>query len=140
MCSKSLPFPYIACESRSSRKLVLAPTSPQIPFLQRRYLAPPLTAVETFWILPRYRSAASILETQVATMGDSFAADPTRVMHVAVLSVFCFFALVAVIFRLWARRVQRARWEVNDYLCIVALVIPARRWSLHRSGWTDCND
>ena len=55
-------------------------------------------------------------------MSDSFAKDPTRVTHVAVLSIFSFFALVAVIFRLWARRVQRSRLEVNDYLCIVGLV------------------
>lgn len=59
-------------------------------------------------------------------MSDAFAADQTRVAHVIVLSVFCFLALVAVIFRLWARRVQRARWALNDYLCVVGLVSIAR--------------
>ena len=43
-------------------------------------------------------------------------------MHVAVLSVFSFLALVAVIFRLWGRKIQRNVWEANDYLVIVGLV------------------
>lgn len=51
-----------------------------------------------------------------------FSQDPTRVMHVAVLSVFSFLALFAVIFRLWARKIQRNVWEANDYLVIVGLV------------------
>lgn len=51
-----------------------------------------------------------------------FSQDSTRVMHVAVLSVFSFLALVAVIFRLWARKIQRNKWETNDYLVIVGLV------------------
>lgn len=52
----------------------------------------------------------------------SFSHDPTRVMHVAVLSVFSFLALVAVIFRLWARKIQKNTWEANDYLIIVGSV------------------
>lgn len=40
----------------------------------------------------------------------------------ALLSVFCFLAVAAVIFRLWARRIQRNTWEANDYLVIVGLV------------------
>lgn len=56
------------------------------------------------------------------TMSDAFAADPARVSHVVVLSIFCLFAILAVVFRLWARKMQRARWELNDYLCVVALV------------------
>lgn len=59
-------------------------------------------------------------------MSGSSAADPEAVTRVAVLSVFCFIALLAVIFRLWARRIQRARWGLNDYLCLVGLVIDAR--------------
>ena len=51
-----------------------------------------------------------------------FSQDPTRVMHVAVLSVFSFLALVAVILRLWARKIRRKEWEANDYLIIVGLV------------------
>ena len=51
-----------------------------------------------------------------------FSQDPTRVVHVAILSVFSFLALVAVILRLWARKIQRHKWEANDYLIIVGLV------------------
>ena len=51
-----------------------------------------------------------------------FSQDPTRIMHVAIISVFCFFALVAVIFRLWARKLSKNLWEANDYLIIVGLV------------------
>lgn len=53
---------------------------------------------------------------------DTFRHNPGRVSHVAVISLFSFFAAVAVAVRLWARKVQRSRWEANDYLCIVALV------------------
>ena len=42
-----------------------------------------------------------------------FSQDPTRVMHVIILSVF---------FRLWARKLQKNIWEANDYLVIVGLV------------------
>ena len=55
-------------------------------------------------------------------MADCFACDSTRVMHVCVLSAFSFVALVSVIFRLWARKIQRLKLELNDYLCIVGLV------------------
>ena len=51
-----------------------------------------------------------------------FSQDPTRVTHVVVLSVFSFLAIIAVIFRLWARKIQRNTWEANDYLVIVGLV------------------
>ena len=56
-----------------------------------------------------------------------FSQDPTRIMHVAVLSVFSFIALVAVIFRLWARKLSKNIWEANDYLIIVGLVGVAKR-------------
>lgn len=52
----------------------------------------------------------------------AFSHDPTRVMHVVILSVFSFLALVAVIFRLWARKILHNTWEANDYLIIVGLV------------------
>ncbi|KAM0804931.1 hypothetical protein BDR22DRAFT_885025 [Usnea florida] len=52
-------------------------------------------------------------------------------MHVAVLSVFSFLALLAVIFRLWARKIQRNVWEANDYLVIVGLV-----WALGLTVFT----
>ena len=48
-------------------------------------------------------------------------------MHVAVLSVFSFIALIAVIFRLWARKLSKNIWEANDYLIIVGLVGVAKR-------------
>ena len=51
-----------------------------------------------------------------------FSQDTTRIMHVAVISVFSFIALLAVIFRLWARRLSKNIWEANDYLIIVGLV------------------
>ena len=55
-------------------------------------------------------------------MGQTWADDSTRVMHVVVMTVFCFIAVVAVLFRLWARKIQRFRLELNDYLCIAGLV------------------
>ena len=55
-------------------------------------------------------------------MGQTWADDSTRVAHVVILTCFCFIALVAVVFRLWARKIQRSRLEMNDYLCIVGLV------------------
>ena len=55
-------------------------------------------------------------------MADCFVCDFARVMHVSVLSAFSFFALVSVVFRLWARRIQKVKLELNDYLCIVGLV------------------
>ena len=65
-----------------------------------------------------------------------FSQDPTRVMHVVVLAVFSFLALLAVIFRLWARKIQRHTWETNDYLVIVGLV-----WALALTVFTmHCKD
>ena len=55
-----------------------------------------------------------------------FKDDPTRVMHVAVISVFSFFALLAVILRLWARKIQKNVWEVSDYLIVAGLVRSAQ--------------
>ena len=55
-------------------------------------------------------------------MEQSWADDSSRVLHVVVMTVFSFLALVAVLFRIWARRIQRSRVELNDYLCIVGLV------------------
>lgn len=55
-----------------------------------------------------------------------FSQDPTRIMHVAVLSVFSFIALLAVIFRLWARKLSKNIWEANDYLIIIGLVRVAK--------------
>ena len=52
----------------------------------------------------------------------SFSDDPTRVAHVVVIAVFSFLAVLAVILRLWARRIQRMRLDLSDYLIIVALV------------------
>ena len=43
-------------------------------------------------------------------------------MHVSVVSVFAFLALLSVIFRLWARRIKSVRLELNDYLCMGGLV------------------
>ena len=57
-------------------------------------------------------------------MAGCFSCDPVRVMHVCVLSVFSFAALVFVVLRLFARKIQMIRWELNDYLCIAGLVCP----------------
>ena len=43
-------------------------------------------------------------------------------MHVCVLSAFSFAALISVLFRLCARKIQMIRLELNDYLCIAGLV------------------
>lgn len=43
-------------------------------------------------------------------------------MHVSVISVFAFLALVAMVFRLWARMIKSINLQLNDYLCIGGLV------------------
>ena len=55
-------------------------------------------------------------------MTDCFTCDFVRLMHVSVLSAFSFLALVSVVLRLCARKIQRVKLELNDYLCIVGLV------------------
>lgn len=58
--------------------------------------------------------------------------DPSTTMHVSVISVFAFLALIFVIFRLWARTIKKVRLELNDYLCIGGLVytpIPGNSYS-----------
>lgn len=55
-------------------------------------------------------------------MADCFTCDSTRVMHVCVLSAFSFAALTSVVLRLSARKLQKIRLELNDYLCIAGLV------------------
>ena len=52
----------------------------------------------------------------------SFSDDSTRVAHVVVIAVFAFFAVLALILRLWARKIQRVALELSDYLLIVGLV------------------
>ncbi|CAD6588525.1 MAG: hypothetical protein ASARMPREDX12_003359 [Alectoria sarmentosa] len=44
-------------------------------------------------------------------------------MHVSVISIFAFLALIFVIFRLWARTIKKVRLELNDFLCIGGLVL-----------------
>lgn len=44
------------------------------------------------------------------------------VKHAAIIAVFCGLASVAVIFRLWARRIQKMSLELNDYLIVFGLV------------------
>lgn len=55
-------------------------------------------------------------------MGSEFKDNPTRVTNVIVLSVFTVLALVALILRLWARRIQRNSWDLSDYCIIVGTV------------------
>ena len=43
-------------------------------------------------------------------------------MHVSVVSVFAFLALVAFILRVWARVIKKNRLELSDYLCFGGLV------------------
>lgn len=70
----------------------------------------------------------------------AFEDDPTRVLHVALFSIFSFFAVLAVILRLWSRKVQRHAWDWSDYLIILGLVsikptlIPNHIFTLARYG------
>ena len=43
-------------------------------------------------------------------------------MHVAVVSVFAFIALISAILRVWARKIKKTRLELSDYLCLGGLV------------------
>ncbi|MCJ1278210.1 hypothetical protein MMC21_006025 [Puttea exsequens] len=52
-----------------------------------------------------------------------YAQDADRVTHVAVLSLFGIFALIAVIIRFWARKIQHTRWQLEDYFCLAGLVL-----------------
>ena len=52
----------------------------------------------------------------------SWSEDSARVAHVVIITIFSFLALLAVIFRLWARKIQRHTWDVSDYLIIVGFV------------------
>ncbi|KAM0802269.1 hypothetical protein BDR22DRAFT_971347 [Usnea florida] len=48
--------------------------------------------------------------------------DSHRTMHVAVVSVFAFLALVSVILRVWARKIKKTSLELSDYLCFGGLI------------------
>lgn len=56
------------------------------------------------------------------TMADCTTCESAKAMHVSVISVFAFLALVAVILRLWARMIKSIKFQLNDYLCIGGLV------------------
>ncbi|CAF9935153.1 hypothetical protein IMSHALPRED_010126 [Imshaugia aleurites] len=55
-------------------------------------------------------------------MADCLNCDPSKIMHVSVVSVTAFLALISVIFRIWARMIKTMRFELNDYLCVGGLV------------------
>jgi len=61
-----------------------------------------------------------------------FKDDPDRVTRVTVLSIFTFIALVAVIFRSWARKIERNPWDLSDYLIVAGLVRGAPRRMLEK--------
>lgn len=52
-----------------------------------------------------------------------------KIEHIAVMSVFSFLAISAVFLRLWARKIKRSVWELNDYLIIVGLVEIPSTWN-----------
>lgn len=65
-------------------------------------------------------------------MADCPLCDQSTIMHVSVISVSAFVALIFVVFRLWARMIKKVRVELNDYLCIGGLVhtpIPSDSYS-----------
>jgi hypothetical protein len=47
---------------------------------------------------------------------------PWAVEHMIILAIFSFVALISVVLRFWARRIQKLASELNDYLIIVGLV------------------
>ena len=56
-------------------------------------------------------------------MSDSQVLGPAYyIKHVTVISIFSALASVAVILRVWARRIQRMSLELNDYLIVFGLV------------------
>ena len=63
-----------------------------------------------------------IHKIDMAHCSTSATCDSAKTMHVSVLSVFAFLALVSVIFRLWARRIKKIRLEMSDYLCFAGFV------------------
>ena len=55
-------------------------------------------------------------------MADCTTCDASKVMHISVVSVFAFLALISVIFRFWARMIKSVKFQLNDYLCFGGLV------------------
>ena len=56
-------------------------------------------------------------------MADNQVLGPTYyIKHVAIISVFSGLAPVAVILRLWSRRIQNMSLQLSDYLIICGLV------------------
>ena len=66
------------------------------------------------------------------TTPQPFSDDSARVSHVAVVAVFSFIATVALILRLWARKIQRVTLDWSDYLVIMGLVWTALKGALGR--------
>lgn len=65
-------------------------------------------------------------------MPQSFSDNSTRVAHVVVIAIFSFFAVLALILRLWARKIQRVALELSDYLLVLGLVWTALDGALRR--------
>ena len=66
------------------------------------------------------------------TTTQSFSDDSARVAHVVVVAVFSFFAILALILRLWARKIKRVALDLSDYLLVVGLVWTALERALGR--------
>ena len=77
--------------------------------------------------------ARSILLSYAApkrdAMADCTSCDSSKVMHISVVSVFAFCALISVIFRFWARMIKSVKFQLNDYLCLGGLVRPSPQTS-----------
>ena len=84
------------------------------------------------WHHHHLKFASWIPTSQETTMADCPLCDQSTIMHVSVISVSAFVALIFVVFRLWARMIKKVRVELNDYLCIGGLVhtpIPSDSYS-----------
>jgi hypothetical protein len=52
----------------------------------------------------------------------SIAPSSLGITAVVVCAVFVFLDLCAVVFRLWAKRIKRKRYDLSDYFIMVAMV------------------
>lgn len=64
-----------------------------------------------------------MVSANIQDMSDNQALAATYyVKHVTIISVFCGLASVAVILRVWARRIQKTSLDLSDHLIFFGLV------------------
>ena len=100
----------------------LDPGSWEVQILQHSLRATSLLLLPTASTTDLCSLESSNLRYLQKKMASCISCDSATVLHIPVMSVFTFIAIVSVIMRVVARKSQRTSIELNDYLCIFALV------------------